>query len=710
MRTDTFTVPDMCCPTEGELIQKALAKVDGIADVRLDLLNRSVAVEHDGQDAGAIASALARTGMKVVPVRAESGEEGHSEEDGHDHALPSSSLEKWLLGVSGVLAFGGEFVAIALKNEQSWPVIAMSVAAIVLGGRETARKGWAALRTFTLNINFLMSVAVIGAMCIGQWPEAAMVTFLFSVAEMIEGYSVDRARNAIKGLIEMAPQTAYVQVEGGRWEEVSTATVKEGQLVRVRPGERVAFDGVIVEGRSSVNQAPITGESMPVAKEEGDDVFAGSINEEGSFDFHVTGTKGHTTLDKIIATVQEAQASRAPTQRFIDAFAKRYTPTVVILAVGVAVVPALFGQPFQVWLYKALVLLVIACPCALVISTPVTVVSALATCAKRGILVKGGAYIEVARKLKVIALDKTGTLTYGRPAVTDVVPVGSMTEEASIRLAAALDARSDHPVARAIRAAGPTEVPNVESFESLTGRGVTGIVDGRRFYLGNPKLAEQNGVDAAPSRETIEGLEAQGKTAVLLTTEDSLLAIVAVADTLRPDSVQAVKRLHDLGLRTVLLTGDNQRTGNAIGKAAGIDDVRGDLLPEDKLRIIDELQGKLGDAGMVGDGVNDAPALAKAAVGFAMGAAGTDTALETADVALMNDDLRRLPEFVEISRKAGAVLTQNIAIALGLKVVFFALALTGVATLWMAVFADLGGSLLVVGNGLRLMKSKPGPD
>jgi Cd2+/Zn2+-exporting ATPase len=710
MKTETFEIPEMCCPTEGDQIRKVLEKVTGIEDVKLDLLNRRVLVEHEGSSAEVILGAIGRTGMKVRYVEATSDshdhEEDHSEADGHDHGSPSSPLEMWLLGLSGVLAFGGELMAILLKNEQAWPVIAMAVAAIVLGGRETARKGWGALRTFTLNINFLMSIAVIGALAIGQWPEAAMVTFLFAVAEMIEGHSVDRARNAIKGLIEMAPDTAHVQGADGQWGDVATSTVAKDQIVRVRPGERIAFDGVIVSGESSVNQAPITGESMPVSKAVEDSVFAGTINEEGSFDFRVTGTKGHTTLDRIITTVQEAQASRAPTQRFIDSFARRYTPTVVVLAIAVAVVPALFEQPFQVWLYKALVLLVIACPCALVISTPVTIVSTLARCAKRGILVKGGAYIETGRKLKVIALDKTGTLTYGQPAVTDILSLGKLAKEEGLALAAALDERSDHPIARAIKEAGPAQPAHVESFTSLTGRGVLGEVGGKRYFLGNSRLAKDHGIDLESAKSMVNELESQGKTAVLLTDDHEVLAIIGVADTLRSDSVAAIKELHKMGLRTVLLTGDNKATGEAIGRAAGIDDVRGDLLPEDKLRIITELQAEFGETGMVGDGVNDAPALAKASVGIAMGVAGTDTALETADVALMNDDLRRLPEFIQLSRKAGVVLTQNIAFALGLKVVFFGLALAGVATLWMAVFADLGGSLIVVANGLRLMRGR----
>jgi Cd2+/Zn2+-exporting ATPase len=513
--------------------------------------------------------------------------------------------------------------------------------------------------------------------------------------------------------------------------------VQVGQVVQVRPGERLPLDGVVTSGASFVNQAPITGESVPVEKKSGDGVFAGSINERGVFEFRVSVGSGDTTLARIIRAVQQAQGQRAPTQRFIDNFSRYYTPIVVLLALLVAILPPLFfAQPFQPWLYKALVLLVVACPCALVISTPVTVVSGLAAAARRGILVKGGAYLEAGRQLRAVALDKTGTLTHGKPTVTDVIVLGepeqsgNRDEDALLQLAASLDAPSEHPVASAIVAAwtGAKDTPAgltkdhsvngarlqtvkksgellpVEEFESITGRGVQGRIGKTLYFIGNHRLAQEKGVSNVRVEAELGRLEAQGKTTVVLSNEHQALAVFGVADTLRDTSIEALRELHDLGVRTVMLTGDNAATATAIARQVGIDDARGGLLPEDKLAAITELLQAHGAVGMVGDGINDAPALAKSSIGFAMGAAGTDTAIETADVALMQDDLRKLPEFIALSRKTGQVLTQNITLALGIKVIFFALALTGKATLWMAVFADMGGSLLVVGNGLRLLK------
>jgi Cd2+/Zn2+-exporting ATPase len=642
----------------------------------------------------------------------------HAIDDGHDHGA-ASKRDKVLLALSGVAAVGAEVVAWSSGQEQSWPVITLALFAIAAGGRETIRKGFVALKNFTLNINFLMMLAVAGAMLIGQWPEAAMVTFLFALAEMIEGYSLDRARNAIQSLMAMTPETAEARNDDGSWQQTPATRVLVGQIVRVRPGERVPLDGVLTSGSSSVNQAPITGESMPVEKKIGDQVFAGTVNERGTFEFRVTAKASNTTLARIIKTVQEAQSERAPTQRFIDNFAKYYTPAVVLFAILVAAIPPLvFHLPFEGWLYKSLVMLVIACPCALVISTPVTVVSGLAAAAKQGVLIKGGVYLEEGRNLKIIALDKTGTLTHGKPQVTDVIALNGQSRDEILQLAATLDAPSEHPVASAIVAAwtgkheiGKTDeavqksgdLLEVHNFHSITGRGVQGEINGKKYFIGNHRLAEENKVCGVHVEEVLDRLEADGKTTVVLSTDKESIAVLGVADTLRDTSIEAVKEMHDMGVRTVVLTGDNQKTAEAIARRVGIDDARGDLLPEDKLAAIAVLLEKHGGVGMVGDGINDAPALAKATMGFAMGAAGTDTAIETADVALMQDDLRKLPLFLRLSRKTSQILVQNIALAIGIKLVFFILALAGHATLWMAVFADMGASLLVVFNGLRLL-------
>lgn len=726
MKQTTFHIQDLCCPTEEQIIRNRLKNVEGIDTLGFNIMRRELQVTHHLSDEKPLLQALESLGMGAKIQGAVPGAEAIATDEVHGHFATVALLTRYLLGLSGAAALAAEGMAYATGNEKSLPVVALALLSIAAGGRDTLRKGWIALRTLTLNINFLMSLAVIGAVFIGQWPEAAMVTFLFGVAEMIEAFSLERARNAIRGLLEMAPETALVQGEGSAWNEVVATGVQVGQIVRVRPGERIPLDGVVTGGESFVNQAPITGESLPVEKKIGDGVFAGSVNEHGVLEFRVSLASEDTTLARIIRAVQEAQAQHAPTQRFIDNFARFYTPTVVLGALLIAVVPPLaLAQPFQPWLYKALVLLVVACPCALVISTPVTVVSGLAAAARCGMLIKGGVYLEEGRKLRAVALDKTGTLTHGKPVVTDVIALNGQSRDEVLQLAASLDAPSEHPVASAIVAAwtgarcslpGSTDAARLESvrksgellpvegFQSLTGRGVRGHVGNTLYFMGNHRLAKENGVCNPRVEAELERLEREGKTTVVLTSEREALAVLGVADTLRDSSIQALRQLHDLGVRSVMLTGDNQTTASAIARQVGIDDARGDLLPEDKLNAINDLLQKHGTVGMVGDGINDAPALARASVGFAMGAAGTDTAIETADVALMQDDLRKLPLFIRLSRQTGAILRQNIAFSIGIKIVFFALALTGHATLWMAVFADMGASLLVVANGLRLLR------
>ena len=590
------------------------------------------------------------------------------------------------------------------------PVIALALVAILTGGVDTLKKGWIALRNFSLNMNFLMSVAVLGAAAIGEWPEAAIVIVLFALAELIEALSLDRARNAIQGLMAMTPEQATVQAENGNWVEIAARDVAVGALVRVKPGERIPLDGTLVAGRTTVNQAPITGESMPVTKEPGDSVFAGTINERGAIDYRVTSDQGHSTLARIIKTVQEAQGQRAPTQRFVDTFARYYIPAVVAIALLVAVVPPLAtGASFEPWLYKALVLLVIACPCALVISTPVTVVSGLAAAARHGILIKGGLYLEQGRRLKALALDKTGTITTGKPQVTDSLPLDGGDPTTLLRRAASLAKRSDHPVSTAVVAHWLAMSPSgaledVTDVEAVTGRGVKGAIGGEAYYLGNHRLLEELGVCSPALEAKLDQFERTGKSVVVLCSSTAPQMVLAVADTIRDTSLAAVARLQRAGVELVMLTGDNPHTAEAIAGKVGIADARGNLLPEDKLAAVTGLVAKYGTVGMVGDGINDAPALARATIGFAMGAAGTDTALETADVALMDDDLRKLADFIDISRKTHAILVQNIVLALGIKAVFFVLALMGLATLWMAVFADMGASLIVVFNGLRLLR------
>jgi Cd2+/Zn2+-exporting ATPase len=702
-KTLRLKIQKMDCPTEEALIRKAIGGKSGVANLDFDLINRVLTVNHTLPDSSSIDAALASIGMAGIPLS--DGNMDAKADPNDEHATGDISRRQWLMmSIAGAAAIGSEVVAYTTGNETSIAVAVLALIAIFTGGLETLRKGWVALKTFTLNINLLMSVAVIGAVAIGQWPEAAVVIWLFGIAEMIEVLSLDRARNAIRALMANAPETAFVQQPGGEWSELPADQVEIGRIVRVRPGERIALDGIVVSGQSGVNQAPITGESIPVEKTVGATLFAGTLNERGVLEFRVTAGKGETTLDRIAKSIQAAQGQRAPTQRFVDKFARVYTPLVFVLAILVAIVPPLaFGMPWYDWIYKALVLLVIACPCALVISTPVTIVSGLTSAARRGILIKGGTYLEQGRGLKTVALDKTGTITHGKPLLTDVIALAEMSKEDALRIAASLDTLSDHPVATAIVGGYKGSVDTIENFEALHGRGVKGTLEGVTYFLGNHRLMEEQKLCSPQVEETLDRLEIEAKTAIVLATGKGALAVLAVADTIRDTSKAAIADLKSLGVETIMLTGDNDKTAKAVAAQVGIADARGDLMPDDKLAAIGTFLER-GLVGMVGDGVNDAPALARSSIGFAMGAAGTDTAIETADVALMQDDLRKLPEFIRLSKKTSQVLWQNIVFALTIKAVFFVLTLTGQGTLWMAVFADAGASLIVVANGLRLLR------
>ncbi|HRO58715.1 MAG TPA: heavy metal translocating P-type ATPase [Burkholderiaceae bacterium] len=689
----------MDCPTEEALIRKRLGVLPSVTGLSFNLLEHRLTVEHRRGQLDEVLAALSHIGLAGQPERP-------SELASSRPGKPTSWLVRnWRLAAGGAAAIVAELFAFSLADT-SPAAMGFSLLAIALTGLETYKKGWIALRNGSLNINALMSIAVTGAMLIGQWPEAAMVMFLFAVAEAIEARALQRARKAVESLMAVTPETATVRTEDGDWQTVAASSVRLGATVRVRPGERLAIDGRILAGATTVNQAPITGESAPVAKVAGDQVFAGSINEDGELEYEATATADGSTLARIVRAVQEAQASRAPTQRFVDKFSAYYTPAVVAVAAALALVPPLLlGADWSTWTYRALVLLVVACPCALVISTPVTVVSGLTAAARRGILIKGGLYLEGGDKLEVLALDKTGTLTHGKPAVTDVLSLTG-TEAGQLRRAVALSSRSDHPVSRAITAYGShlDTVPEVSGFAALRGRGIEGVMDGVHYRLGNQRLLQELGASTPELEQRLDALEKQGKTCVVLVGNGRAMAIVAVADTVRQESAEAVEQLKQLGVEPVMLTGDNRHTAEAIAQQVGITDVRSELLPQDKLEVVSQYQSGGKAVGMVGDGINDAPALAKADIGFAMGAAGTDTAIETADVALMDDDPRKLATFVKLSRATKSVLRQNIALALGIKAVFLALAVVGQATLWMAVFADVGASLIVVFNGLRLLR------
>ena len=698
-RLSRFRIEQMDCPTEQGLIETRLGKLAGVSGLEFNLLSRVLGVWHALPDEQTIIAAINELGFSAQPVAAEQPPAS---------ATTPASKPWWPLALAGVAALAAELLHFSALAPE-WAVAGVALLAILLSGLSTYKKGWVALKNRNLNINALMSIAVTGAVLIGQWPEAAMVMVLFALAELIEAKSLDRARQAIHGLLALTPEQATVQQADGSWQSVPTSQVAIGAQVRVRPGERIGLDGVVSAGQSTVNQAPITGESLPVDKAAGDPLFAGTINQGGELHYQVSAAADNSTLARIIHAVEQAQGTRAPTQRFVDQFSRIYTPTVFAMAVAVALLPPLLlGGVWLEWAYRALVLLVIACPCALVISTPVTIVSGLAAAARRGILIKGGVYLELGHQLRALALDKTGTLTHGRPVQTDYLALHSDACDPA-QLAASLAQRSDHPVSQAIARHAEQQgvtLLAVDNFTALPGRGVSGLFDGQLYQLGNHRLVEELGLCSPALEALLEPLERQGKSVVLLCAPSQVLALFAVADTLKASSQAAIAELHQLGIKTCMLTGDNAHTAAAIALQAGIDEAHGNLLPEHKLAAIQTLQGNGQIVGMVGDGINDAPALAQANIGFAMGAAGSDSAIETADVALMDDDLRKIPAFIRLSRRTAAILKQNIALALGVKALFLLITLTGHASLWMAVFADMGVSLLVVANGLRLLRQE----
>ena len=748
-----FYIPTMDCPVEEGEIRRALEKVAGIQTLRFQLGPRTLGIAAADDTLALALEAIRKAGFEPRPVQearvaqatpvrhgADACCSGHdacapkptAHSHDHDHADATDAADHlhehvppqgWGLGrlvVALALAFVAEGIGYFAPDTMLFKGLGLAIAAaaIALSGIETYTKGLQALRRGKLNINALMAVAVTGAFVIGHWPEAAMVMALYAIAELIEARSVDRARHAIQGLLALAPSQALVQQPDGTWSEVLAGEVPLQALVRVKPGERLPLDGIVTEGRSAVDQSPVTGESLPVDKQPGDTVFAGTVNQTGELTLRVTALAQDTTLARIIEAVEQAQASRAPTQRFVDQFANVYTPAVFVIALAVAVLgPWLGGWTWMESVYKALVLLVIACPCALVISTPVTVVSALANAARQGILIKGGVYLENARRIRAVALDKTGTVTQGKPRLVAWSAWHGQSgetghDEGVARRAMALAGRSDHPVSKAI-ASGLASVvdaaaasPTMSALQALPGQGVTAQVDGIEHWLGNHRLAHGQGHCSPALEAELARHEQAGRTVTLLMDAGGVCGLFAVADTIKDTSAQAVAELKALGVHTAMLSGDNQATARVVADQAGIDEAQGALMPDDKLKALDQLRTRHGAVAMVGDGINDAPALARADLGIAMGVAGTDTAMEAADMVIMNDDLRRIPAAIRLSRKTYAVLWQNISLALGIKAVFLIMALAGSATMWMAVFADMGASLLVVANGLRLLRAR----
>ncbi|BCB02861.1 heavy metal translocating P-type ATPase [Bacillus sp. KH172YL63] len=577
--------------------------------------------------------------------------------------------------------------------------------AIVIGGYRLFETGLKNLFKLEFDMRTLMTIAIIGAAIIGEWGEGAVVVILFAISEVLEAYSMDKARESIRSLMDIAPQQALI-LRNGTEVKIDAEDIEVGDIMIVKPGQKIAMDGDIIEGASYINQAAITGESVPVRKGKGDEVFAGTLNEEGYVKVLVTKRIEDTTLAKIIHLVEEAQGEKAPSQAFIDVFAKYYTPVIMIIAFLVAIIPPLlFGGEWSVWVYQGLSVLVVGCPCALVISTPVAIVTAIGNAAKNGILIKGGVYLEELGRLKAIAFDKTGTLTKGEPVITDVVTAGEMEERELLTKMAALEYHSQHPLAHAFLKKADEMGLNykeceVFEFQSHTGKGISGVIDGERYFLGSDDSLNPSSVD-------MKKLQDEGKTVIVFGTEGRPLAMVAVADEVRETSASIIGELHRMGVeQTVMLTGDHEHTASSIGKQIGVKDIKAGLLPEQKLEFVKRYMQTYGKVAMVGDGINDAPALAASTVGIAMGGAGTDTALETADIALMNDDLKKLPYIIGLSRKTLAIIKQNITFAIGIKLLALLLVIPGWLTLWIAIFADMGATLLVTLNGLRLLRIK----
>ena len=607
---------------------------------------------------------------------------------------------------SGVLLAVG--AAAQESGAPSTVFMTLYIAAIALGGWSNFRKAAFSLPKFDFNMSVLMSVAILGAGAIGAWEEAAVVAFLFSASEMLESWTMERARRSIGDLMGGVPKTARIQLPDGDITEVPVEGIAVGDLMVVRPGEKLALDGLIEAGASSLDEATITGESVPAEKVEGAEVFAGTLNGEGLLRVRVTRLVHDTTVARIVHMVEEAQTKRAPSQAFVDKFAAVYTPVVLALAAGVVLAPPLlFAQAWEPWIYRGLSLLIVSCPCALVVSTPVSIVSAISNAARHGVLIKGGIHLEQMGAIRAIAFDKTGTLTEGRPSVTDVVPLSGTDETRLLQLAASLECGSQHPLAAAIvreAEARSIKLLPIHEMQSLSGLGVKAAVGGHEMAVGSPGMLADN-TDFAQAESALIALHGDGKTAVLVERDGVLIGVIGIADAVRDTSRDAVAALKQMGIEhTIMLTGDNPAAAAAITAQAGIDEFRAGLLPEAKLNAVTSLMGEHGQVAMVGDGVNDAPALATATVGIAMGGAGTDTALETADIALMADDLAQLPFAVGLSRAALRTIKVNIAFAIGIKMLALLLMFPGWLTLWMAIMADMGASIIVTVNGIRLLK------
>lgn len=694
-----YRLQGLSCANCAAKFEKNIRGIQTVEDVQLNFGASKVAVVGEAS-VEQLEAAGAFDGIKVYPERQKFTEEKIPFWQKRENKNTIVSLFFLLFGYTSSFTLGENHVSTIL-------IFALS---ILIGGFDLFKVGLRNLTKLEFDMKTLMTVAIIGAAIIGEWGEGAVVVFLFALSEALEGYSMDKARQSIRSLMDIAPNTAIIK-RGSQEFEVAVEDIQVGDLMLIKPGQKVAMDGDVLRGQSIINQAAITGESIPVQKKEGDEVFAGSLNEEGFLEVRVTKLAEETTIAKIIHLVEEAQAERAPSQQFVDKFAKFYTPAIMVIALLVAVLPPLLmSGDWSEWIYRGLAVLVVGCPCALVISTPVAIVTAIGNAAKNGVLIKGGIHLEETGRLKVIAFDKTGTLTEGKPEVTDIVALSDLDERELLAISAAIETFSQHPLASAIlRKAGKEQVTpySADDFHSFTGKGAKAVVNQTVYFIGNPTLFEDMQVIPPEIKQQVAHLQAEGKTVMLIGTEDDIKGFFAVADQVRKSSLSIIQKLQKLGIeKTVMLTGDNRATGDAIGSQLGLSDVQAELMPQDKLDAIKLLREQHGKVAMIGDGINDAPALASASVGIAMGGAGTDTALETADIALMADDLEKLPYTIALSRKTLYIIKQNIAFAFGLKLLALLLIIPGWLTLWMAVIADVGSTLIVVLNSMRLMKTK----
>ncbi|MEA2605032.1 MAG: Zn2+/Cd2+-exporting ATPase [Acidobacteriota bacterium] len=714
-----YKIRGMDCAEEVAVLKREVGPlVGGEGRLSFDILEAKMTVAAPQVAEGEILKAVERTGMRAQ-VWAEATERAEPEGFWPRRGRTVMTAASGLVLLAGFAVHAGLAGGIsqALGSEGLGLAHAVPLAsrllyilAILAGSWYVLPKAWLALKRLRPDMNLLMTIAVVGAVGIGEWFEGATVAFLFALSLALESWSVGRARRAVAALMDLTPTIARVKRPDGGEEEVPAEGVEVGAHLVVKPGERIPLDGRVAAGLSEVNQAPITGESVPVPKATGDEVFAGTINGDGALEVESTRRAGDTTLAHIIRMVGEAQSRRAPSEQWVERFARIYTPAVMALALAVLLIPPLvFGGAWGDWFYRALVLLVIACPCALVISTPVSIVAALAAAARHGVLVKGGLFMEVPARIRAVALDKTGTLTWGRPVVIEVIPLAGHDERELLERVGALEARSEHPLARAIVGYAKDhgiEIRPAADFQILQGKGATGRFAGREYWLGSHRYLEERGQETPEIHERLEEMSRAGRTAVVVGTGDHVCGLIAVADAVRGEAKGVVQALRDAGIQAVImLTGDNRGTAEAIGREIGVDEVRAELLPVEKVAAIDQLVARYGWVAMIGDGVNDAPAMARATLSVAMGAAGSDAAIETADVALMSDDLSKLPWLIRHSRRTLRVIRQNIGFSLLVKAVFVVLTFAGHASLWAAIAADMGASLLVILNGLRLLRA-----